>query len=437
MDVSRQCGSLRGATSVLAATVLTAGVGILGVLGTAQPASAAAATIDRAAFGISATGTLAVAPTPRCPERFTVGKCDKQVARFISEVPEFVSTGVLTARTVGTADPLRARSQASAAEVDLLDGLLTADLIESQCAADAGGLTGSATLAGATFNDVPIAVSPEPNTVLFENDDVRIVVNEQIVSPDGNQITVNAVHITIDGEGSLDLIVASSQCSFHPGEGPGTGFLEICKRADNGNGDVTGRFRFRFDGQRVTVPVGSCSGPIQVPAGRLTVTEVAKDGTRISGCNTRPVQRLLRCDPAKRQAVVRIVEGGIKSETVLFITNKRTVIGDNHGAIKVCKIAGDGVKVGTNFDFTVGKRNITVKAGPANQGGYCQVLHRFDRGSNVKITEAARKGVHVSQIKVRPVERKIAANKDNRTATVRVGKGFTVVSFTNTANQQR
>jgi len=243
------------------------------------------------------------------------------------------------------------------------------------------------------------------------------------------------VHITVDSplgpDFDQEIIIASSQCSFHPADAPGTGFLEICKKADNGNGAVTGKFTFRFDGRRATVAVGQCTGPIKVPAGRLTVTEVAKDGTRISGCETRPLPRLLLCDPANRKAVVRIVEGGVASETVLFVTNKRTVIGDNVGAIKVCKIAGSGVKLGENFRFTVGNRSLTVPAGRASQGGNCKVAFGFDRGSKVTVTERFRSGVRVSRIEVKPADRKISASKANRTATVRVGKGFTVVSFTN------
>jgi hypothetical protein len=326
--------------------------------------------------------------------------------------------------------------------VNALGGALTATLIESRCRADATGLSGSTTLVGASVLGETVEVEPDPNTQIGPIGveglgTVTVILNEQKVTDGGNQIVVNAVRITVRdlaGVVTQEIIIASSQCSFHPADEPGTGFLEICKRADNGNGEVTGRFTFRFDGRRVTVPVGRCSGPIEVPAGRLTVTEVAKDGTRVSGCETRPVQRLLRCDPVDRRAVVRIVEGGVAKETELFITNKRTVVGDNFGAIKVCKIAGRGVKVGTNFNFSVGNRNVTVAAGPADQGGFCKVLRRFDRGSNVKVTEAARRGVHVSRIAVRPVERKISANKENRTATVRVGQGSTVVSFTNTAN---
>ncbi|MDQ3276658.1 MAG: hypothetical protein M3Q39_16910 [Actinomycetota bacterium] len=432
MSVLVQRGALRRATAVLAVTALTA---VAGVLGTGQ-ASAAPATIDRAAFGVSADGVVDIAKTPNCPERFTIGVCDKEVLGF-NEFPTVLTADVLTARTRGTADPLRARSRASAAGVNAVEGTLTADLIVSRCTADADGVRGSTTLVGASLLGAPaVDLTPEPNTVLLDALGVRIVLNEQIVTDGGNQIVVNAVHITVDSPlgpaFDQEIIIASSQCSFHPADAPGTGFLEICKRADNGNGAVTGKFRFRFAGQSVTVAVGQCSNAIRVPAGRLTVTEAAKDGTRVSGCATRPLPRLLRCDPADRKAVVRIVEGGVEKETVLFVTNKRTVVGDNVGAIKVCKIAGDGVRVGEKFDFTVGNKNLTVPAGPRRQDGYCKVARGFDRGSNVKVTEAKRRGVRVSRITVRPVERKVSASKADRTATVRVGKGFTVVSFTNT-----
>ena len=249
---------------------------------------------------------------------------------------------------------------------------------------------------------------------------------------DSETDTVTATVTDSDGTTGSDSDSATVTITA-PAPAP-TGVLEICKKADNGNGAVTGRFTFRFDGRSVTVPVGSCSGPIKVPAGNLTVTEVAKDGTRISDCSTRPLPRLVRCDPANRLAVVRIVEGGVANETVLTITNKRTVIGSNMGAIKVCKIAGNGVQVGRNFNFTVGGKNITVAAGRASQGGTCKIVSGFLRGTNVKVTEAASRGTHVSRIAVRPEARKVSANKANRTATVRVGKGFTVVSFTNTAN---
>lgn len=439
MNVLVQRRALRRATSALAVTALAVGVSVIGT----APASAAAGTTDRRAFGVRAevAGVVAIPPTPLCKLQTTADPDCKKSVLSVDE-PGVLTTGVLNAETNATTNPLQANSRASATDVNALAGTLQATLIESMCTADANRLTGRTTLAGATSNVPgvgPIALNPAPNTVLIDELGLRIVLNEQIVSPNGEQIIVNAVHITFTDPAGLtpktEIIIASSQCSFHPAAAPppaGTGFLEICKKADNSNGKVTGRFTFRFDGRQVRVPVGGCSGPIEVTAGKLRVKEMAKDGTRISACSTRPTNRLVRCVPANRLAVVRIVEGGVANETVLTITNRKRS-DTSTGAIKVCKIAGNGVKVGRNFTFRVGTKSLSVPAGPANQGGFCKVAHGFTRGTKVKVTEAASSGTRVSKITVRPTDRKVSASTANRTATVRVGKNFTVVSFTNTA----
>ena len=209
-----------------------------------------------------------------------------------------------------------------------------------------------------------------------------------------------------------------------------SGVLEICKRADNANGTVSGTYTFTFQGRSVNVPVGTCTGPLTVAAGDVTVREVPKKGVRISACSTRPTNRLVRCDPANSDAVARVAAGGVANETILTFTN-RIVNPTPMGAIKVCKIAGRGVAVGTNFGFTVGTKSVQVPAGPANQGGYCKILYGFTAGSNVKVTEALRSGTHVSAISVQPVDRKVSSSNVNRTATVTVRSGTTVVSFTN------
>ncbi len=434
MNVLVQRRALRRATSALAVTALAVGVSVIGT----APASAAAGTTDRRAFGVSANGLVDIAPTPNCPLETTAGDCDKS-ALAINEAG-VLTTGVLNAETHATTNPLQANSRASADDVNALGGTVTATLIESTCTADANGLTGNTNLVDASVLGTPVAVAPPaPNTVLVDTPLLRITLNQQRVSPNGEQIIVTAVRIQtfdpITGLLDQDIRIAESQCSFHPAAAPppaGTGFLEICKKADNSNGKVTGRFTFRFDGRQVRVPVGSCSGPIEVTAGNLRVKEMAKDGTRISACSTRPTNRLVRCVPANRLAVVRIVEGGVANETVLTITNRKRS-DTSTGAIKVCKIAGNGVKVGRNFTFRVGTKSLSVPAGPANQGGFCKVAHGFTRGTKVKVTEAASSGTRVSKITVRPTDRKVSASTANRTATVRVGKNFTVVSFTNTA----
>lgn len=113
---------------------------------------------------------------------------------------------------------------------------------------------------------------------------ITVFLNEQIISPDGEQIIVNAVHLLLHDPTTGDVlgeaIFASSQCSVHFAAPPSPpGVLEICKKADNSNGAVTGNYTFTFADRSVTIPVGTCTGPLTVPSGELTVTEVAKTGS--------------------------------------------------------------------------------------------------------------------------------------------------------------
>lgn len=80
-------------------------------------------------------------------------------------------------------------------------------------------------------------VRPEPNTT-FEVDvpvemlTATVVLNEQL-GPTGEpfdpatdeEITVNAVHITLSNAEGIqqEVIIASSQCSFHAADAPGAG----------------------------------------------------------------------------------------------------------------------------------------------------------------------------------------------------------------------
>lgn len=247
----------------------------------------------------------------------------------------------------------------------------------------------------------------------------------------GSSQTNTATATGTDASG--DTGTASDSATVTLTTADATGYLEICKKADNSNGRVSGSYDFAVAGRTVTVPVGTCTGPLKVPAGEVTVTEAAKTGVRMNACATWPTVSLLNCSPADRTAVVRVRQGGVAEEVMLTVTNRLRGTSDT-GAIKVCKVAGAGVRVGTGFTFAVGGRTVTVPAGPADQGGYCKLVYGFTRGTSVPVTEAATAGTHVARILVQPTDRRISGSTDRRTVSVRITPGITVTTFTNTAS---
>jgi len=245
--------------------------------------------------------------------------------------------------------------------------------------------------------------------------------------------------------------------------------IEICKRAagaiPSGGGtpgttpapDVTGFFDFTVDALLNTtfsVPVGFCSGPIQVnvpttpgpfPApADVIVTEIGRAGFQLESASTFPADRFNFLQlgfgvdntnpacinanenpfvPVPPECVISnpggglvsgdVVEGGAASQTTFNFFNRAAPT-----VLKVCKIAGPGIPVGTPFTFevrgtvstnppafpdptappaSIGRlelRNLTVQAGPAAQGGFCDFvrnldgsLTRFVVGTNIAVNE--------------------------------------------------
>ncbi|HXZ82533.1 MAG TPA: hypothetical protein VED84_02140, partial [Acidimicrobiales bacterium] len=137
-----------------------------------------------------------------------------------------------------------------------------------------------------------------------------------------------------------------------------TGYLKICKVA--GSSNLTGSFTFNVSGEddysgSTTVQTGGCSDPLQVPAGKATVTEA---GTNlyvtgiVATINGNGANALVGSpDLVTGTATVGIKASADNStETVLTYTND--VVG-----LKVCKV-WDGkdtipTAVGEEFPFTV------------------------------------------------------------------------------------
>ena len=225
-----------------------------------------------------------------------------------------------------------------------------------------------------------------------------------------------------------------------------TGFVEICKRAasvpNSATPDpVTGMFTFTIEGvfaqnqqnpnvqtlQPFVAAVGQCTNAIAVtiatpaPTGTpsestVRVTEIGNPGASLESVNTIPVDRLIANSLVFGSRVnangtvtanntgggfvtVRVIEAATPiNETLINFVNR-----SNPSVVKVCKIAGPGIPLGTRFRFEVRGlapgtpiavpgtdviRTVDVAAGPASTGGYCQFVEgTFVVGTNVLVTE--------------------------------------------------
>lgn len=101
------------------------------------------------------------------------------------------------------------------------------------------------------------------------------------------------------------------------------------------------------------------------------------------------------------------------------------------GTLKICKVAGPGVAIGTLFTFHVGSQVVMVPAGPA-PGGTCEIGPSFPVGLPVTVAEQIPAGDAVSAITVAPASQ--LANGPSLaggSVTVTVGPGVTEVTYTN------
>jgi hypothetical protein len=124
-------------------------------------------------------------------------------------VPGLASTGTLDAVSSGTIGvaSATATSTSTIEDLDLLAGLVTADLLVSKTSCAGDGVTASCNAAGTTFLNlvvagVPVVGQPPPNTVIVVPGVATITLNEQIFGGNGTStasLTVSAVHVVLLG----------------------------------------------------------------------------------------------------------------------------------------------------------------------------------------------------------------------------------------------
>jgi len=223
------------------------------------------------------------------------------------------------------------------------------------------------------------------------------------------------------------------------------GYLEICKQS-NPEYPVSGIFDFTatvpfFSSGTIEVPVGECSGAVEVPSGQVTVTEAPTIGDLVSDVTACSYNIFGQCVPdliswtlPDLYATVPVASGGVSSETLTTFTNYAA----SPGQLKVCKVAGLGTPVGTEFTFTVtGIPPFQVQAGPADQGGFCQlVAGTFPVNTPVTIAETPNSTYPLTNVTDQCNACTYSINLPQSSMTTTIGAGITIVSFTNTKSNR-
>ncbi|HEX8638965.1 MAG TPA: ice-binding family protein, partial [Pyrinomonadaceae bacterium] len=176
----------------------------------------------------------------------------------------------------------------------------------------------------------------------------------------GNILTNKSINIE-DGSvlrGKTESLSGEVAAAENAVAGGGTGTLEICKALDASSVDISNRiFQFTVSGVAgvIEVPVGSCSSPIDVPAGPQTVTELGSGRTisggtftgnfvlnRVETLSQNSTSTLGLVNLSTRQATVNVVEGGIPQQLSLRFVNQFAIT----GFVEICKAASTGPTTG-------------------------------------------------------------------------------------------
>lgn len=162
-----------------------------------------------------------------------------EASLLTENIPGVLNVQVLHASTVGQGD--RSRSEASVADLSLTVGgnSIAADFLTARamavCAPQGPSLSGSSEIAGLVINGAAIFVTGEPNQTIFLPNG-RVVINEQSRSSNDKtgDITVNALHVVVDG--TADVTISSAHADITCRGKP------VCEGGDfvTGGGWITG-----------------------------------------------------------------------------------------------------------------------------------------------------------------------------------------------------
>ena len=230
-----------------------------------------------------------------------------------------------------------------------------------------------------------------------------------------------------------------------------TGYIEICKAANTQFPPPTQLYDFTitgpfFNSGPIQVPLGDCSGPIQVPAATLpntdTITETGVLGVLVSDVTAiaynslgMEINQLGSWTLPDLNATVGVQAGDVSLETLATFTNY--AVGQD-GQLKICKIAGQPGVLNQPFMFTVtdplGQQQYQIEAGPPDQGGYCVLADQFPVNTQVTVAETLQTNFPLSNITVQCNGCTYTTNLPQGNVVTTIGAGITEVDFTNITN---
>jgi hypothetical protein len=243
---------------------------------------------------------------------------------------------------------------------------------------------------------------------------------------------------------SADSVSGTATVTFTNQLDPGV--IEICKAAVAGSG-LTGSYSFAITGNdgfsaTATAQAGSCTLPISVPAGKVTVQEAAPlFVTGITAISQgASVLDLVNTDIAAGTAVFTVQPGDVSNQTSVTFT-------DNVTTLKLCKVwNGPAPYVSYPFSFGVSgaagpngpTAPISLMAGTVNAPN-CVVVGQYRAGTLVTITEGVVPGTKVTAngIVVNGAGSVVAGSLSipDRTVTISMAGdnsgGLTEVTYTN------
>lgn len=192
----------------IATTVALAGM-------SAGTAFAADGNESASAYAVRANATLLNSVSAGLPTQgkviYTKGKGDHRTLLPVDSKP-------LKAHVLNTSAEKEGNKLVSKAEVldlNVLEGLLMAHLVEADCTQDANGEQhGSTKLVDAVAAGVKLSPN-NPNSINLLNGTVEVRINEQIKK--NGVLTVNAIHIIVSGilhdVATAEVIVSQAKCS--------------------------------------------------------------------------------------------------------------------------------------------------------------------------------------------------------------------------------